>query len=110
MPPITPLGKPLSQNPLVSSSVPLSTAPAAADSTPISAFQWVSLFKASWTWIIRPLWYLCFKWPAMMLLPSAASRAEREQRLNKFWKEHNQQIDDEWRREYNESLNRDRDR
>ncbi|MDH0740365.1 MULTISPECIES: hypothetical protein [Achromobacter] len=110
MPPITPLGKPLSQNPLMNSSVPLSPASTVAGDQPISAFQWVSLFKAAWTWIVRPLWYICFKWPAMMVLPSAASRAGREERLNKFWKDHNQQMDDEWRREYNDSQDRDRNR
>lgn len=63
MDPLKPLGKALSQNPLLGNDVPLSAPPGAAPEQPISAFQWVSLAKATWTWILRPIWYLCFNGP-----------------------------------------------
>lgn len=66
MDPLKPLGKSLSQNPLVGSNVPASPPLAGAPAQPVSAFQWMSLAKATWTWILRPLWYLCFKWPSQL--------------------------------------------
>lgn len=68
MDPLKPLGKALSQNPLMGSDVPLSATSSIPATQPISAFQWMSLAKATWTWILRPLWYLCFKWPSQLFL------------------------------------------
>ncbi|CAB3842133.1 hypothetical protein ACMU6081_24485 [Achromobacter mucicolens] len=68
MDPLKPLGKALSQNPLMGTDVPLSVPPGVAPDQPISAFQWMSLAKATWTWVLRPLWYLCFKWPSQLFL------------------------------------------
>ncbi len=82
MPPITPLGKPLSQQPVPGANIPVQT-PSAVRSPgeePISAFQWVSLARATWNWLIRPLWLLCVKWPAMLILPSSASGGRQDER------------------------------
>lgn len=68
MDPLKPLGKALSQNPLMGRDVPLSATSSIPAEQPISAFQWMSLAKATWTWILRPLWYLCFKWPSQLFL------------------------------------------
>lgn len=68
MSPLTPLGKPLSQSPPAGVNAPLPAPPMGAGQPPISAFQWISLAKAAWTWILRPLWYLCFKWPSQLIL------------------------------------------
>ncbi len=68
MSPITPLGKALSQSPLPGANSPSVSPTVGTAQAPISAFQWVSLAKASWTWILRPLWYLCFKWPSLLIL------------------------------------------
>lgn len=65
-PPLTPLGKQLSDSPIVSNAAPLASGfsglPAAPEQ-PVSAFQWVSLVRATWTWILRPLWQLCVIFP-----------------------------------------------
>ncbi|MCY1502386.1 hypothetical protein D9M68_364860 [compost metagenome] len=74
MDPITPLGKPLSQGPLVNPNVPLQPSVPDAGEAPISAFQWISLVRATWTWLLKPLWYLCFKWPSLIISTSAVSR------------------------------------
>lgn len=81
MPPITPLGKPLSQQPLSQSSFPHEAASSA--DKPISAFELVSLIRATWTWLIKPLWYLCVKWPVMAVLPPRLSQREIEEREKK---------------------------
>lgn len=89
MDPITPLGKSLSQSPMLGSDVPLSSPIQGAAEPPISAFQWVSLVRATWTWVLRPLWYLCFKWPAQLILPVAsAGRDEGRRRENEEWLDH----------------------
>lgn len=83
MPPITPLGKSLSQQPLPSADQPaqaISAGSPAAGEPPISAFQWMSLARAAWTWLIRPLWLLCVKWPAMLVLPASSVRGQDERR------------------------------
>ena len=89
MAPITPLGKPLSQQPFVGTSVPtdVSSAMGSTGDTnqPISAFQWVSVARATWTWLLKPLWLLCVKWPTMMIL-SPSSCKDREERLERFRK------------------------
>jgi hypothetical protein len=94
MAPITPLGKPLSQQPFAGMNVPtdLSSVVGCGANTnqPISAFQWVSLARATWTWLLKPLWYLCVKWPVMMIL-SPSSRKEREERLERLWERQAQQ-------------------
>ncbi|MNW98888.1 hypothetical protein D3C86_283560 [compost metagenome] len=85
MAPITPLGKALSQNSLPSADAPLSAPfPGVADQ-PVSAFQWVSLARATWTWVLRPLWYLCFKWPTQLLFPQSGKSNSDE------WRERNEQ-------------------
>ena len=76
---ITPLGKPLSQNSVVGANVPLSGNGIPAPTQNITAFQWWSLARATWTWILRPLWYLCFKWPTKLLIPTI-SDAEDDRR------------------------------
>ncbi|MNV56582.1 hypothetical protein D3C71_1488740 [compost metagenome] len=68
MDPLKPLGKALTQNPLIGRDVPLSATSTVPSEQPISAFQWMSLVKATWTWILRPLWYLCFKWPSQLFM------------------------------------------
>ena len=89
MNPITPLGKPLSQNSLAGSEAPLQGPPLAAGEQPISAFQWISLAKATWTWILRPLWYLCFKWPAQLVLLGMAPASKSNEGSGWDWrKEH----------------------
>lgn len=89
MSPITPLGKPLSQNPMVGSHIPLSSPTQAAPAEPISAFQWVSLARAAWTWILRPIWYLCFKWPTKLLVPTVtAARSDERRREEEEWWDH----------------------
>lgn len=35
--------------------------------TPISTFQWLSLARATWMWVLRPLWYLCVVFPSKLL-------------------------------------------
>jgi len=90
MAPITPFGKPLSQSPLMGSETLPPSATTTGAEKPISAFQWVSVLRATWTWILRPLWYVCFKWPAQLLFvglaPRSVSRADEERRRD----------DDEW--------------
>ncbi|KNE27083.1 hypothetical protein AFM18_14540 [Achromobacter spanius] len=81
MEPLKPLGKALSQNQLMGPDVPLSSA--VSSEQPISAFQWISLAKATWTWILRPLWYLCFKWPSQLFLlgmSTPSSKSDRDWR------------------------------
>lgn len=83
MPPITPLGKPLSQQALPSADQPARAFPSGSATTgeaPISAFQWVSLARATWTWLVRPLWLLCVKWPAMLVLPASSKRPDDPRR------------------------------
>lgn len=84
MAPLTPFGKPLSQNPLMDSEALPPSATTTGAEKPISAFQWVSVFRATWTWILRPLWYVCFKWPAQLffvgLAPGSVSRGDEERR------------------------------
>ncbi|MBJ7262863.1 MAG: hypothetical protein JHC61_03595 [Burkholderiaceae bacterium] len=81
---ITPLGKPLSQQPFAGTDVSANASSvigSAADmNQPVSAFQWVSVARATWTWLLKPLWYLCVKWPVMMILPSPISEKEWEER------------------------------
>ena len=95
---ITPLGKPLSQQPFASMNVPTNVSSVVGNAPdtdqPISAFQWVSLARATWTWLLKPLWYLCVKWPVMMIL-SPSSRKEREDRLERFSKDHARQQSEE---------------
>ncbi len=95
MGPITPLGKPLSQTPLGGANSPAPSAPLSSN-TPVSAFQWVSLAKATWTWILRPLWYLCFQWPAQLFFASTPAPSRR----NRGWdwqKEHQRQMEEDRR-------------
>ena len=101
MAPITPLGKALTQQPLVGAEIPLSGSVAPVAEKPISASQWLSLARASWTWILRPLWYLCFKWPAQMLLLMRPPQDEG------YWQEKKRQEDEAIRqRQNNESARR----
>jgi len=87
MDPLKPLGQALSRTPPVNAAVPLSMPTGTTPEQPISAFQWISLAKATWTWILRPLWYLCFKWPAQLFLVGMSTpRSKRE------W---------DWRQEHN---------
>jgi len=107
MAPITPLGKPLSQRSLPSADLPAqvpSFGSTATGEKPISAFQWISLARATWTWLIRPLWLLCVKWPVMLILPSQASRKSNDDRMDRFWREHAQQQSDEMTRRMTNSL------
>lgn len=103
MDPLKPLGKALSQNPLMSSNVPLSASPDAAAQQPISAFQWMSLAKATWTWILRPLWYLCFKWPVQLIgMGMVTPRGGHGNRGSNWQREHERQLHEnriaDWRR------------
>ncbi|KAG1246759.1 hypothetical protein G6F68_014496 [Rhizopus microsporus] len=84
LPPLTPLGKPLSQGPVAGSSAAPS-APAAA-SQPITAFQWMSLARATWMWILRPIWYLCFVFPTRIMSGGARSRDEEQQLLDEHFR------------------------
>jgi len=81
MEPITPLGKPLSQNLLNGTEIPFSngTVPGVPEK-PISAFQWIGLVRAIWVWIFRPLWYICFVWPVKLLIPATPTKEEEERR------------------------------
>lgn len=36
-------------------------------STKVSAFQWISLARGTWMWIIRPLWYLIVVFPCRLM-------------------------------------------
>lgn len=83
MRPLTPLGKSLSQSPPPSAGTPLVSPPVGAEQAPISAFQWMSLAKASWTWILRPLWYLCFKWPSQLLLAGMKGNDDDQRNFRK---------------------------
>jgi hypothetical protein len=78
--PLTPLGKPLSQSPVAASQTPIGQTVPAGQTQPISVFQWISLARASWTWLIRPLWYFCFVWPFKALRYMSSSDADAEQR------------------------------
>jgi len=89
MAPLAPFGKPLSQHSLVGSEALPPSATTTGAEKPISAFQWVSVLRATWTWILRPLWYLCFKWPAQMLLYM------RPPQDDKYWEERRRN-EDEW--------------
>lgn len=107
MAPITPLGKPLSQQSLPSADLPAQVPSFGSTTTgekPISAFHWISLARATWTWLIRPLWLLCVKWPVMLILPSQASRKSNDDRMDRFWREHAQQQSDEMTRRMTNSL------
>lgn len=97
MAPVTPLGKPLSQNPLMGPDVPLSSPIQSGVEQPISAFQWVSLVRATWTWVFRPLWYLCFKWPTQLILPVASVRRDEERRREdeEWWEHRKRQEEDD---------------
>ncbi|MDH0090881.1 hypothetical protein N7373_05425 [Achromobacter mucicolens] len=80
MGPITPLGKPLTQQPIASADIPVTPAIAPQVEEPVTAFQWVSLARASWNWIVRPLWYICVKWPLqLMLIPSTKSTSRDDE-------------------------------
>jgi hypothetical protein len=86
---ITPLGKPLSRNSVVGSNIPLANPGPLGGEQPISAFKWLSLVRATWTWILRPLWHLCFKWPVKLLIPTM-SDAEDKRRSDE-WDERRRQ-------------------
>jgi hypothetical protein len=103
MDPLKPLGKALSQNPLLGNDVPLSAPPGVAPEKPISAFQWMSLAKATWTWILRPIWYLCFQWPAQLLgMGMATPKGGLDDRRSNWQRDHERQLHEnriaEWRR------------
>ncbi len=91
MAPITPLlSKSISQQPIAGTNAPTqipSLGSAATPDQPISAFQWVSLARATWTWLLKPLWYLCVKWPVQILLPVASKRRDEEwqRREDEWW-------------------------
>lgn len=104
MTPLTPLGKPLSQNPLPGNGVPVSgphasvfagfqqtgfQQPYPSGSSEPTAFQWVSLARATWTWLIRPLWYFCVVWPMKvmryMLVQAPESEGDRRRREEDEW-------------------------
>ncbi|CUJ49729.1 hypothetical protein [Achromobacter kerstersii] len=61
--PITPLGKALSQGPVPNANAPLNPAAQLGQAPTISAFEWFSLARGAWMWIIRPIWYLCVVFP-----------------------------------------------
>jgi hypothetical protein len=83
MPPLTPLGKHLSQGPIAgNSAVP----PASAASQPVSAFQWLSLARATWMWVLRPIWYLCFVFPSKLVAGGARSQSEEQQLLDEHFR------------------------
>lgn len=67
------LGKQVSQNPVMQADLPSAPAQPTMDK-PISAFQWISLVRATWTWVLRPLWYIGFKWPAQLIFIGMAPR------------------------------------
>lgn len=58
---IKPLGSSLPSSDAASSAV------SATVSTKVSALQWVSLARATWMWIIRPLWYLLVVFPCRLM-------------------------------------------
>ncbi len=85
---MAPISKSFPQQPVVGADMPVqasspSVSGGAAVNQPIFAFQWVSLARATWTWLIRPLWLLCVKWPVMMVLPHRISEKEWEERLRR---------------------------
>lgn len=96
---IAPPGKTLSQQPPPNSPHQQSTVVASADAQPVTAFEWVSLARATWKWLIRPLWYICFKWPAVMMFRACHMDEEKRQRQRR-------QILERIRRENLERLNR----
>ena len=102
MAPLTPLGKPLSQQPLVGEHVATSsTLHGVSAEQPVTAWQWVSLARATWTWLIRPLWYMFFKWPSKLLLPPPLTDAEYEEERRR------QHEEDIWQKEWRERNWRD---
>ena len=99
MTPLTPLGKPLTQAPLPGSQTPapsIGQSVPAGQAQPISAFQWISLVRATWTWLLRPLWYFCFVWPTKLLRCMSYSEAEADRRRREYedWDHHKMQ----WKR------------
>ncbi|WP_287955579.1 hypothetical protein [Achromobacter sp.] len=106
MEPLKPLGKPLSCGSLPGADVPAqSSLGAAAVDQPISAFQWISLVRATWTWLLKPLWYITFKLPTQMLLymrPSPQSTEDQRRRQADYYAQ--KQIE-----EYEEERRRDPD-
>lgn len=87
MSPITPLGRPLSQQPIAGNNTPVTPTTAAPVEQPVTAFQWFSLARASWNWIVRPLWYICVKWPLQLLVVNPpTSRSDNSERPE--WVEH----------------------
>lgn len=87
LPPLAPLGKQLSQSTLSGGSAPTSAAPTAA-SQPVTALQWLSLVRATWMWILRPLWYLCFVLPGKLLGGHGRSDSEEQYLLDEHFRKH----------------------
>jgi len=92
---ITPLGKPLTQRPVAGADIPVTPATAASAEQPVTAFQWFSLARASWNWIVRPLWYICVKWPTLLMVGTRSASAIRDEEMPAWRKRHKRQMDEE---------------
>ncbi|MDZ5618037.1 hypothetical protein U2261_25720 [Achromobacter xylosoxidans] len=91
MNPITPLGKPLRQQPVPGADVPLSLTATRHVEEPVTALQWVSVARATWNWILRPLWYIFIKWPLQLLVvPSSRSTSDDDE--PDWLKRHNDEV------------------
>lgn len=75
---LPPLGKPMSPPSVAGSAAPLQVG-TTAPGQPVSVFQWLSIVRATWTWLLRPLWILFFQWPAKIFFtPFSSSDADRK--------------------------------
>ncbi|WP_232464575.1 hypothetical protein [Bordetella genomosp. 8] len=84
-------------------SVGLTAQSGAAGAPSISPFQWISLARATWTWIMRPLWNLCFVFPTKVIRYTMSSSPPSEEagRRQEDW-DHTERRrrDEEFRRNY----------
>lgn len=95
MNPLTPLGKPLTQQPVAGANTPVTPAITPQPEEPVTAFQWFSLARASWNWIFRPLWYICVKWPTLLMFGSGSSAGSHDEEMPAWRKRHKRQMDEE---------------
>lgn len=109
--PTTGIGRALAKEAAPPSGVPSPGASARPDLSAIkpdapgtpSVFDWISLARATWTWLLRPLWYICVVFPCKfcfaMLKANARTQEEEDRRLDDEWYTRRQQ--EEYDRKYN---------
>jgi len=95
--PLTPLGKPLTQNPVVSADVPFDN-----PREPISAFDWFSVMRVTWKFLIRPMWHLCVKLPWQLVQAGSYVSPEEQKRRDDDWHDsrRNEEIYERCRQEH----------